>query len=548
MRMLLRSSPRRSSPAAFAFACAALALAAAETVAAPAWTQVASGLTSPVEVTHAGDGSERLFVVEQDGRIRLIKSGALLPGPFVDLGALTARDGERGLLGVAFHPRYATNRQFFVNYTRRSDGATIIARYQASATDPDVADAASATILLTIPQPYSNHNGGALKFGGDGYLYIAMGDGGAGNDPEGRAQDPGTLLGKILRIDVDGASPYAIPAGNPYANGGGRPEIFAVGVRNPWRMSFDRATGDLWFGDVGQDAFEEVDRIAPSSGAGANFGWRVQEGNRCTGLTGPVACHDPALTPPVIVYGRDSGCSISGGYVYRGTRVPALYGQYIYGDFCSGRLWAATQLAGGTWSARELGDTAHAISGFGEDEAGELYFVDYALGRLYKFEEGGTVPVVEYYHAALDHYFVTAVPAEIAALDAQRLAGWARTGYTFNAYTANPPATSPVCRYYLPPAAGDSHFLSADPAECGAVGAMFPAFVLESPAVMHVFLPNSASGACPSATRPVYRLWNGRVDSNHRFTTEADVRDQMVARGYVREGYGPDAVAMCAPI
>lgn len=544
--MRCRRPPIRWS--AVVFAVVGAWCAANSATAAPSWTHIASGLASPVEVAHAGDGSTRLFIAEQGGQIRLIKAGVLQPRPFLDLGGLTVKDSERGLLGIAFHPRYASNRQFYVNYTRAADGATVVARYEASSTDPDVANPASATVVLTIAQPYWNHNGGALKFGPDGHLYIGTGDGGATNDPEGRAQDVNSLLGKILRIDVDHGAPYAIPAGNPFAQGGGRPEIFAVGVRNPWRMSFDRATGDLWFGDVGQDAVEEIDRIAPVSSAGANFGWRVREGNRCTGLSGPVACTDSTLVDPVVTYGHDAGCSVTGGYVYRGTAVPALYGRYVYADFCSGRLWAAEPLTNGAWSPRVLGDTSYFISSFGEDEEGEMYFVDYTLGRLYKFEETAAVPVVEYYNARLDHYFVSALGSDIAALDAGRLPGWTRTGRTFNAYTTRHPGTTPVCRYYMPPAVGDSHFLSADPAECAAVGAKFPAFVLESSAAMHVFLPDLVTGTCPAATRPVYRLWNGRTDSNHRYTTDAGVRDEMVARGFVREGYGPNAVAMCAPL
>src|SRR4030095_4347236 len=252
----------------------ACALRASPAAAAITWNKVYSGFSSPVEITQAHDGSQRLFVVEQAGAIRLIKNGLIQATPFIDLGGVITANGEQGLLGLAFHPQYATNRQFYVNYTRKADGATVVARYLASALDPDVADPLSGTILLTIAQPESNHNGGAVKFGPDGFLYFGMGDGGGANDLHGaigNAQNKSTLLGKILRIDVDngGANPYAIPSGNPYATGvGGLPEIFQIGVRNPWRISFDRLTGDFWFGDVGQDAVEEVDWFPVGTGAG----------------------------------------------------------------------------------------------------------------------------------------------------------------------------------------------------------------------------------------------------------------------------------------
>ncbi len=850
--------------------------------AAVTWNKTYSGFSSPVELTNAGDGTQRLFVVQQGGQIRLIKGGVIQPTPFLNLGTLTSGGGERGLLGVAFHPQYATNRQFFINYTRASDGATVIARYTASTGNPDIADPVSATILLTIPQPYANHNGGALKFGPDGFLYIGMGDGGSGNDPEGRAQDKTTLLGKILRIDVNQGSPYAIPPGNPYPTGvGGLPEIFAVGVRNPWRMSFDRGTGDFWFGDVGQGAVEEIDRLAAGTGAGANFGWRMLEGNVCTGLSGPFTCTDPTLTAPAITYTHSVGCSVTGGYVYRGAAIPSLVGQYVYGDFCSGRIWAAQRNAAGAWVPTELGDTGYGISGFGEDEAGELYFADYGTGDIYKFADtapptpvlavsnaslafgnvnvgstsnpqmatlsnsgggtltltgltngganpgdfartgtcavgtnltalqsctivyqfapsqvgaraanlaiasnggsatitlsgtgvavtpppafgvsataltfgnvavgsisptqmfiignsgggtlalasltaggansveflrtgtctatslltagqscsvfyqfapaavgvrtatlsiasnagsalvtltgtgvgtatapilrasstalafgtvslGGTSPpqvitltntgggtlllgalsqggahpfeflrsgtcnvgtsltgtqscsvsmqfapavigvrnatldiassggtatvqlsgtgamsggalasVIEYYHAGLDHYFVSALAADIDALDSGKFKGWARTGKSFNAFVTAQPGANPVCRFYLPPAVGDSHFFSASPDECAEVLAKFPGFTYESAAAMYEFLPDTITGACPPNAIPVYRAWNQRIDSNHRYTVERLVRDQMVAKGYVREGYGPEGVAMCAPL
>jgi hypothetical protein len=379
-----------------------------------------------------------------------------------------------------------------------------------------------------------------------------MGDGGGANDQHGtigNAQDTTSLLGKILRVDVDAGSPYAIPPGNPFANGaGGRPEIFALGVRNPWRFSFDRMTGDFWIGDVGQNAVEEVDRLAAGSGAGANFGWRIMEGNACTGLGGPYPCGDPALTPPVLAYSHSFGCSITGGYVYRGAAVPELFGQYLYADYCSGRIWAAQGAGAGPWVSIELGATGYPITTFGEDEAGELYFANYATGDIYQFAtDTPTVDVIEFYHAGLDHYFISSLAADIAALDSGQFKGWARTGKTFKAYSSPQAGASPVCRFYIPPAEGDSHFFSASPAECSDVFARFPAFVFESPAAMYEFLPDADLGSCPPSATPIYRVWNQRADSNHRYTTDRALRDAMVAQGYVAEGYGPDAVAVCAP-
>ena len=881
--------PRRPSfPLALAFLAALCAPAASAAV---IWNKVYSGFSSPVEITNAHDGSQRIFVVQQSGKIRIIKGGAVLATPFIDLGATgldaIAAGGEQGLLGIAFHPQYATNGQFYVNYTRKSDGATVIARYLASAGNADVADPSSGTILLTIAQPEANHNGGAVKFGPDGFLYIGMGDGGGGNDQHGtigNGQDKSTLLGKILRIDVDngGANPYAIPPGNPYASGvGGRREIFAIGVRNPWRMSFDRATGDFWFGDVGQGAVEEVDMLPAGTGAGTNFGWRIMEGSSCTGLASPpIPCNDASLKLPIVEYTHALGCSVTGGYVYRGAAVPALAGQYLYGDFCTGRIWAAQRVGAGPWAAAELGSTGYSVSTFGEDEAGELYFANYANGDIYQFADsaantpilvapagtlafgnvalgsssaaqvfnitnggGGTlsitsltsgglnpaefarsgtcapgsmlaasqsctmsyaftpaqlgsrsanltiatnagnrtinlagtgvavpapvlsvsasalafgsvnvgsnsaaqtltisnagtgtltlttltggganpgdflrtgtcangisltaaqscllvytfspaavgarasslsivssagsatvnldgtgvtlpppgisvaptaldfasilvgmdspaqtvtvsnsgaaavtltsitlqganpsdfvltstcapgmalaagatctasvsfrplvvavrtaslvvtygsagmtvsvpltgagtttasdvVDVIEYYHAGLDHYFMTPLSVEIAVLDAGRFAGWVRTQESFKAWSTRHIGTSPVCRYYMPPIAGDSHFFSASPTECAVAPVLFPSFVLESLEVMHAVLPDEVSGACPASTTPIYRVWNKRADSNHRYLRNRVLRDAMVARGYVAEGYGPDAVAMCGP-
>ena len=338
---------------------------------------VLSGLSSPILVTSAKDGSNRLFIVERGGLIKILPPGATAPlaTPFIDLTAKVITTGggdERGLLGLAFHPQFSTNRRFYVNYTRRPDSATIVAEYTASAANPNVADT-TERVLMTIAQPYSNHNGGMIDFGQDGFLYIGMGDGGSGNDPENRAQNLDSLLGKMLRIDVNSTSgnlQYAIPSTNPYVNRAGADEIYAVGLRNPWRWSFDRQTGELYAGDVGQNAVEEIDIIT----LGGNYGWRVLEGTRCTNL-GPGSCSDPTLLPPVIQYTQSFGrCSITGGYVYRGTRNTMTPGTYVYGDYCSGEIFP-WQKGMGLETINVLIDTNINIAAFGEDEAGELYVI-----------------------------------------------------------------------------------------------------------------------------------------------------------------------------
>ena len=343
--------------------------------------QVASGLAFPLALT-APAGDARLFVVEKPGRIRIIANGALLAQPFLDIASKVSTGGEQGLLGLAFDPQYASSGRFFVNYTD-TQGDTRIAAYRVS-TDPARADAASEEILLTIDQPYANHNGGHLAFGPDGYLYVATGDGGSGGDPDGNGQDRTDLLGSLLRLDVSGASGYAIPADNPFAGTSGlRGELWDYGLRNPWRFSFDRANGDLYIGDVGQNAVEEIDvaTAAAGGGRGLNYGWNRMEGTDCFSDN---ACTDAGLTPPVHEYGHGDGCSVTGGYVYRGSAIPALRGTYFYADFCSG--WVRSfVMAGGRatdhreWSALRLG----AIPGFGEDAAGELYILD-ADGRVMK--------------------------------------------------------------------------------------------------------------------------------------------------------------------
>jgi glucose/arabinose dehydrogenase len=343
---------------------------------------VVKGLQKPTYLTHAGDGSGRLFITEQVGRIRIVANGRLLPEPFLDITSLVgSRGSEQGLLSVAFHPQYPRNGYFFVNYTDR-DGDTVVARYRVSA-DPHLADPGSGTVLLTVDQPYANHNGGQLQFGPDGYLYIGMGDGGSAGDPQNNGQRLDTLLGKLLRLDVDSAYPYAVPPDNPFrARPDARPEIWAFGLRNPWRFSFDRATGDLYIADVGQNAYEEVDFQPAQSRGGENYGWNLMEGNHPYGRGRP----SPDLTVPVAEYAHaEGGCSVTGGYVYRGARLPDLNGFYIFGDYCSGLTWTLRRAETGEWERHLFLRTNLRISSFGEDEAGELYVVDHA-GAIYRLE------------------------------------------------------------------------------------------------------------------------------------------------------------------
>jgi glucose/arabinose dehydrogenase len=333
---------------------------------------VVDGLAQPLFVTHAGDDSGRLFVVEQGGRILIFEDGALLEQPFLDLGDRVRSGGERGLLGLAFHPDFDANGRFFVDYTRAPDAATVIAEFHASAASPNRADP-DQRVLLTVDQPFANHNGGMLAFGPDGDLCIGLGDGGGAGDPGNRAQNPDALLGKILRIDVDGARPYAIPEDNPFARGGGRPEIYALGLRNPWRFSFDRKDGRLLVGDVGQDRIEEVDTVR----RGGNYGWPLMEGRSCYRPAN--GCERPGLTLPIAQYEHDRGrCSITGGYVYRGSAIPQLVGTYLFGDYCSGEIFALRQ---GVQSV--LLETSLQVASFGEDAAGELYVVDHG-GAVYR--------------------------------------------------------------------------------------------------------------------------------------------------------------------
>ncbi len=348
---------------------------------------VASGLTRPVLVTSPpGDG--RLFILEQSGRIRIVKDGQLLSTPFLDISDLAKDLGnEQGLLGLTFHPDFARNGRFFVNYTAvNPDNDTKISEYHVSADNPDVADP-TEHLLLTFHQPFGNHNGGNMQFGPDGYLYIGQGDGGSGGDPMGNGQNPATFLGTMLRIDVDSGDPYGIPAGNPYASSANgpsdpRPEIWAIGLRNPWRWSFDRQTGDLWIGDVGQGNVEEVD-VAVDNPAGLNYGWNVAEGNTCYNAA---TCDTTGFHAPLATYTHDGGrCSITGGFVYRGSCMPDVNGWYFYGDYCTNQVWVIDGPTGTpTDVSTNLGTgVLNGLSSFGQDALGELYVTSLS-GEVYR--------------------------------------------------------------------------------------------------------------------------------------------------------------------
>ena len=352
-------------------------------------TSVVTGLSEPLLVTHAGDGSGRLFVVEKTGKVRIVKDGSLVAAPFVNLSSSVSTGSEQGLLGLAFHPSYKTNGKLYLSYTD-VNGNSVVREYRVMASNPDRVDGGSGRTLLRVRQPYANHNGGHIAFGPDGYLYIGLGDGGSAGDPGDRAQSKNVMLGKLLRIDVDkrtGSLPYGIPPTNPFVGRSGIDQIWAYGLRNPWRFSFDRVTGDLWIGDVGQNAWEEVDRALAvrgrNAGRGLNFGWRVMEGAHCYAPS--TGCSRTAKTLPVTEYGHARGrCSITGGYVYRGSAYRDLVGAYLFADYCSGEVWYIDRGAvRGTTPTRAL-TTDALITSFGEDQAGELYLTDAASGTVYR--------------------------------------------------------------------------------------------------------------------------------------------------------------------
>ncbi|HEV2862981.1 MAG TPA: PQQ-dependent sugar dehydrogenase [Pyrinomonadaceae bacterium] len=357
-----------------------------------ALTNPIGGFSQPVVITHAGDGSGRVFVIEQTGRVRLVKNGALLTAPFLDISARISTGGERGLLGLAFPPNYAAKGYFYVNYTNTA-GDTVVSRFLRSSTNADAADPASEQIVLTVAQPFPNHNGGNLAFGPrDGALYIGMGDGGSGGDPGNRAQNPAELLGKMLRLDVETGRPftYTVPASNPFAgNAAFRPEIWATGLRNPWRFSFDRLNGDLFIGDVGQGNWEEIDFQPGDSRGGENYGWRIMEGTRCFNAN---SCNQAGLVLPVAEYSHAAGdCSVTGGLVHHGPTTARMQGLYFYGDYCSGRIWAL-RLVSGAWQNTLLLDTNINISTFGEDEAGNLYVASHNTGQIFTVSDTAPGP------------------------------------------------------------------------------------------------------------------------------------------------------------
>lgn len=365
---------------AAAAACRDSSAVPVETAAGIKVTAVATGLSSPLYLT-APAGDARLFVVEQTGRIRIIKNGQLLPAPYLDVRSKITSGGERGLLGLAFHPSFATNGFFYVNYTDLA-GDTKIERYHATPS-ADVADASSGTTVLAFDQPFANHNGGMLLFGPDGMLWIGTGDGGSGGDPQGNGQKLSTLLGKMLRVDVNGAAPYAIPTNNPFVSqSGARGEIWAYGLRNPWRYAFDAVDGLLYIADVGQNRWEEV-HVVPASRAGVNFGWNVMEGTHCYSA---LTCSQNGLDVPVYEYSHDDGCSITGGFVYRGNAIPSVRGHYFFSDYCTGFLRSFRYANGAVtdvkqWSVGSLGP----VLSFGQDSAGELYILS-DNGRVYRID------------------------------------------------------------------------------------------------------------------------------------------------------------------
>ena len=347
---------------------------------------VTGSLNNPVYITHAGDGSGRLFIVEQTGRIKIFDGTNLLASPFLDISSMTLFSGEQGLLSMAFHPGYRTNGQFYVYFTNPDGSSNVVARFTAAPPSANTVNTNTMQTVLRISHPdNSNHNGGQLQFGPDGYLYIGTGDGGSGCDPPNNAQNLSALLGKMLRVDVNNfATNYTIPPSNPFiATNGARPEIWAYGLRNPWRFSFDRLTGDLWIGDVGQGTREEVDLQPVGSPGGENYGWRLYEGF-CTNCCGVTFSNVPTVLP-ILDYDHGSNrCAVMGGYRYRGSKIAPLFATYFYADECGGQIYSAATNSVGAWTNALVANTSFTITTFGEDQAGEVYFSDYGGGAIYQ--------------------------------------------------------------------------------------------------------------------------------------------------------------------
>jgi len=345
------------------------------------WVEIVSGFSRPLGMTSFLNENLMIYVLEQDGIIRVLENNTLLEVPFLDISSkVSTRGSEQGLLGIALDPDFLTTGEFYLNYTDRN-GDTVIARYFANP-DRKTSDVNSEQIILSVDQPYSNHNGGNLVFGPEGYLYVGLGDGGSGGDPELRAQDPETLLGKMLRIAVSNQEVYAIPENNPFLDNDGRDELFSIGLRNPWRYSFDRLTNDLWIADVGQGNWEEINFTPVNSEIGLNYGWNYYEGSHAFKGDPP---SDEKYVFPVYEYDHSMGCSVTGGYVYRGEILPEWYGVYIFGDFCNGKVWGILPAENGDWQVSELFATGLNISSFGEDVFGELYLISHN-GTLYQLQ------------------------------------------------------------------------------------------------------------------------------------------------------------------
>ena len=505
---------------------------------------VATGLSSPVFMTHGGDGSNRLYVVERPGVVRVVVPGDSEATVFLDIrNRVNAGGNEQGLLGLAFHPDYAVNRRFFVFYTRAGDDAIVVSEFRRS-DDPLVAVPTEDIVLVVAHPTFTNHNGGMLAFGPDGHLYVGIGDGGSSNDPTNQAQNVLSLLGKVLRIDIDvtdavAGTRYSAPGDNPFVGAPGRDEIYAYGFRNPWRFSFDRETGALWVADVGQGAREEVDGVVVRGG---NYGWRVYEGSACSGNDATL-CNPANFIAPTFEYPHAAQrCAITGGYVYRGVRATLPRGAYVYGDYCTGEilLWDGV-------SQQPLLSLAGNLSSFGEDELGELYAIDIA-GTLYRLASVGTDVAVEFFHAGFGHYFTTSLATEIAALDTGAIAGWTRTGQTFRVNPIGAQGSANVCRFFSASfAPKSSHFYTPFPNECDGVKAN-PDWIFEGEVFAIVLA--SANGTCRAGHFPLFRLYNDGMSGapNHRYTTNVDVRTAMLQQGWIPEGFGPAGLFGCVPM